>query len=216
MTNVSVTVPDDLILQLRKLIPKRRMTYGQARIIAQQQALRLRKLLGKLPTRLPLDWIERIPGVSVTLLTANEMEELTESPGASGATDIRKDGSYRIYINESNSPTHCRFTLCHELYHVITGPFDSEIFSDFGHGDQELHDRRVEHVADHFAANLLMPKSLVKHAWGLPIQDRDKLAAYFGVSEDAMRIRLVTVGLIRSGMTKNMFYRRPQMVGAGN
>src|SRR6266540_2858447 len=215
MTNVSVTVPDDLILQLRKLIPKRRMTYGQARIIAQQQALRLRKLLGKLPTRLPLDWIERIPGVSVTLLTANEMEELTESPGASGATDIRKDGSYRIYINESNSPTHCRFTLCHELYHVITGPFDSEIFSDFGHGDQELHDRRVEHVADHFAANLLMPSSLVKKAWAYGIQAMPDLAARFDVSEEAMRIRLCTIGLIDNGLTKRMFYRKSQALWAG-
>ncbi len=100
MTNIPIVVPDDLILQLRKLIPKRRLTYGQSRIIAQIQALRLRKLLGKLPTRLPLDWIERIPNVSVTLLTGDEMEELTKSPGASGATDIRKDGSYRIYINE--------------------------------------------------------------------------------------------------------------------
>ena len=215
MTNVSVTVPDDLILQLRTLIPKRRMTYGQARIIAQQQALRLRKLLGITLTRLPLDWVERIPGVSVELLTVHEMEKLTKSPDASGATDVRKDGSYRIYINNSNSITHCRFTLTHELYHVITGPYVHDIYTDFGHGDQELHDRRVEHVADHFAANLLMPSSLVKKAWAYGIQAMPDLAARFDVSEEAMRIRLCTIGLIDNGLTKRMFYRKSQALWAG-
>jgi Zn-dependent peptidase ImmA (M78 family) len=205
-----ITVPDDLLVQLRAPLPKLRMTYGQARLVAQTQAAKLRKLLGARTTRLSLDWIERIAGVSVTMLTADQMEQLTKRPNASGATDVKKDGTYQIYINDGNSITHCRFTLVHELYHVITGPFEADIFNDLGHGDQELHRARIERVADHFAANVLMPKTLVKRMWAVPIQQVSALAAEFGVSEDAMRIRLKTIGLTRSGMTKKMFYRVPR------
>src|SRR2546429_7955224 len=152
MKQSSIIVPNDLLMQLRQLIPKGRMSYGQARIVAQQQALRVRKLLGKTPARLSLDFIECIPGVSVTMLTPAEMEKLTKRPNASGATDVRKDGTYRIFINENNSITHCRFTLAHEFAHVITGPFADEVFAAFGYGDSDLPADRVERVADHFAA----------------------------------------------------------------
>jgi excisionase family DNA binding protein len=210
MTNQEKNIPNDLLLQVRKLLPKRRMAYGDARIVAQQQALRMRMLLGTTATRLPLDFVEHIPGASVTMITAPEMEALTGRPNASGATDVRKDGTYRIFINENNSVTHCRFTLAHELFHVVNGQFEAEVFADFGHGDDQLHSDRVETVADHFAANLLMPSSLIKKAWGIPIQGLTELAELFGVSEEAMRIRLKTVGLIRSGVTKRMFYRVPR------
>jgi Zn-dependent peptidase ImmA (M78 family) len=185
------------------------MTYGQARIVAQQQALRLRKLLDITEARLPLEWIEQIPGVSVHLRGAQEVENLTRVPGASGLTALKRDGTYEISLNKNSSVTHCRFTLTHELYHVITGPFEAEIFCDFGHGDEELHGQRIERVADHFAANLLVPGSLLKKAWGYQIRGLRELAGHFGVSEDVMRIRLTTVGLVDNGLTKQMFYRAP-------
>ncbi|MFC6021879.1 ImmA/IrrE family metallo-endopeptidase [Plantactinospora solaniradicis] len=209
MTSTNIPVPSDILLQVRKLLPKNPMNYNQARIVAEMQAGCLRKTLRLSQPTLPLDWIEQIPGVSVMLVTASDMERRTKTPASSGATAIGEDGSYRIYIAENNSRTHCRFTLCHELFHVITGPFESEIFSDFGHGDSELHKRRIERVADHFAANLLVPKGLLCKAWDLPVRGLAELAGIFGVSEDAMRIRLRTVGLIRSGLTKEMFYRTP-------
>jgi len=215
MNTKSKSVPDDILLRTRSLLPKGRMGYGQARLVAQAQATRVRKLLADTSTRFSLDWIEQIPNVSVTLMTVEEIEKRTGSPAVSGATDMRKDGTYRIYINDNNSITHCRFTLAHELYHVIVGPFVDDIFTDFGYGDEDLHSRRVEHLADHFAANLLMPNALVRRAWGLPVRGLSELAALFGVSEDAMRIRLRTVGLIRSGLTKKMFYRRPRARRAG-
>lgn len=215
MKERSIEAPVDLLLQLRKLLPRAPMNYGEARVVAQMQALRLRRLLNIDAMRLPLEWIEDIPNVKVEMVPAVEMEAITKSPSASGATDIRKDGTYKIYINENSSPTHCRFTLCHETFHLITGPFENEIFADFGHGDADLHHRRKESLADHFAANLLMPSALVKKAWGYGIQGVTELAEFFGVSEDAMLIRLKTVGLIRSGVTKQMFYRRPHLAIVG-
>lgn len=215
MKTSTIEAPNDLLLQLRKLLPRLPINYGEARVVAQMQALRLRALLKFEAMRLPLDWIERIPNVTVTMVPATEMEQITKTPSTSGATDVRRDGTYRIYINENNSLTHCRFTLCHEMWHVITGPFESEVFADFGHGDGDLYRRRKESLADHFAANLLMPSALVKKAWGYGIQGVSELAEFFGVSEDAMLIRLKTVGLIRNGVTKQMFYRRPHLALAG-
>ncbi len=209
MTKISYEVPDDLLAQVRKLLPKAAMPYGQARINAEQIALRLRKILGSADTRLSLDFIEQIPGVTVTMLAASKMERLTKSPGTSGATAVREDGTYGIYIQDNNSVTHCRFTLAHELFHVITAPFYSVSFGDFGHGDHDLHRRRIERLADHFAANLLVPRTMLKREWALGIQGVRELAADFAVSEEAMRIRLRTVGLVRS-VTKEMFYRQPR------
>jgi Zn-dependent peptidase ImmA (M78 family) len=209
MTRPHTDSTKQLLLQVRKLFPKRHLTYGQAHLVAEMQAAEIRKLLNINEMRLPLDWVEQIPGVSVTLLTRDEMEQLSRSPAASGATDVRRDGTYRIYITENNSITHCRFTMAHELFHVIAGPYEADVFRDFGHGDAELHARRLELLADHFAAALLMPKNLVKKAWDVPIRGLSELAACFGVSEDAMQIRLKHIGLIRSGLRKDMFYRRP-------
>jgi excisionase family DNA binding protein len=207
-------VLNDVLLRLRALLPKQRVTCGQARATAQQLALHLRTILGASETRLSLDFIEAIPGVTVELLPQHEMEALTKSPWASGATDIRKDGTYRIYINKSSSVTHCRFTLAHELFHVVTGPFEADIFGDFGFGNDELHRRRAEQVADHFAANLLMPSATIKQAWSIPIRELPELAALFGVSEDAMQVRLRTIGLVDTGLTKQMFYRQPARLQA--
>src|SRR2546423_10149762 len=139
MTKTIIEVPDDVLDKLRRQLTMHHSTYGQARLIAQMQAGRLRQILGTRETRLPLDWIESIPGVTVTMVSALEMEKLVNRPNASGATKMTKNGStFRIFINENNSITHCRFTLCHELYHVITGPFEKQIYGDFGFGDEEL------------------------------------------------------------------------------
>src|SRR3954469_21464909 len=101
MTKANLEVPDDLLMQIRKLLPNRRMSYATARIRAQQMALRIRSILGARDARLPLDFIEGIPGVTVTLLTAPGMEALTKRVSTSGATAIRDDGAYHVYINEN-------------------------------------------------------------------------------------------------------------------
>ena len=208
--NKLLEVPADLLLQLRALLPKHRMTYGEARIVAELQARRLRRMLHVTSARMPLAFVERIPGVTVDLLPAHQMQRLTKRVHASGATDVRKDGTYRVYVNQSNSVTHCRFTMAHELYHIIAGPLHAEVFADFGYGNDELHRRRAEQVADHFAACLLMPSRMVEKAWGIPIRGLQELAGLFGVSEDAMQIRLRTIGLVDNGLTKERFYREPR------
>jgi hypothetical protein len=214
MKEPSVEAPADLLQQVRKLLPRTQINFGEACIVAQLQALRLRKLLDTDAMRLPLGWIEDIPNIKVDLKTPMAMEPITKALCASGATTIHDDRVH-IYLDESNTPTHLRWTLCHELYHVITGPFEGVAFANLGRGNADLRRRRIENLADHFAANLLVPSRLLRQAWGSGIQDLRELADFFGVSEDAMQIRLKKVGLIRSGITKQMFYRRPHLALAG-
>ena len=49
--------PPDLLTQLRKLTPKRALTYGDALMVAKLQALQARNLLGLTAPRADLTWL---------------------------------------------------------------------------------------------------------------------------------------------------------------
>ena len=57
-------------------------------------------------------------------------------------------------------------------------------------------DQQAEQVADYFAGCLLVPRPLLKRAWGNGIQRQDELARAFNVSEQAIRVRLRQTGLV--------------------
>lgn len=95
-------------------------------------------------------------------------------------------------------PPRARFTVAHELghhllrhhsrFHVDLATLPSE-----GPGDH-LFDPRLEREANDFAANLLMPATLVRIAYS-PGAPARSLAAQFEVSPLAMSYRLVNLGL---------------------
>lgn len=104
-------------------------------------------------------------------------------------------------FNQNESKERQRFTIAHELGHFASGHLAGNrvMFRD----TNEMFTKRVfdplEAEANRFAAALLMPADLVKAS----IQ-RDgmttlhQLAKRFGVSESAMRWRLVNLGLLSS------------------
>jgi Zn-dependent peptidase ImmA (M78 family) len=57
-------------------------------------------------------------------------------------------------------------------------------------------EERAEQVCDHFAANVLMPKTWIKRDFGNGIQDVDRLARRYRVSTAAMTYRLTQLGLL--------------------
>lgn len=113
----------------------------------------------------------------------------------SGWIERKPDDSYRVVINVLHAPTRQRFTAAHELGHYL---YHRDLLGD-GVGDtrayralnsprpnpniRPLHERQ----ANSFAANLLMPRNLIALC---PDRDPKSLAQRFGVSEEAMRIRL--------------------------
>ena len=130
----------------------------------------------------------------------------------SGLVHRRPDGSGVIGVNSSHSPTRQRFTIAHEIGHLLL------------HGDEEVHidekrplarrdelsskaedPREIE--ANQFAAELLMPESLVREGVSTLASDDpdvsveeaiEELARTFRVSLLAMTHRLTNLRIISS------------------
>ena len=112
-----------------------------------------------------------------------------------------------ICVNKKHSRTRQRFTIAHELghyrlghqfvkgehVHVERGAFISQRS---GRSSEAIDPKEIE--ANQFAACLLMPKKLLEAEAKLSLSDDDvtALAKKFGVSEQAMTIRLTKLGFL--------------------
>lgn len=135
----------NVISELRALRPDRYLSLDEARVVAERQAARLLELLDvDIPVRVaPSDLTSR-------LRVVREKELPEHVAGSSHWTGTR----WVISINSGNPKLRQRFTVFHELHHILEHPFrrfDGEAIA--------------EVVADHFAACVLMPKASVKAAW---------------------------------------------------
>ena len=115
------------------------------------------------------------------------------------------NGSARVAINQNHHRNRQRFTLAHEIGHVILHANDEDrVFVDKRFFRNELSSRgelREEIEANSFAASLLMPKSMIKEnicaTEGITDLELFRLAIKFEVSEQAMTLRLVRLGYIQ-------------------
>lgn len=99
----------------------------------------------------------------------------------------------RVYLNANESAPRQNFTLAHELAHHFLNHEPNE----YGvYKRDSLYSKikpEKEQEADSFAAELLMPKKLVRSAqkeYRLSDRDSALLAKLFGVSPSAMKYRL--------------------------
>lgn len=116
-----------------------------------------------------------------------------------------ENGVAAIAVNRAHHPHRQRFTAAHELGHYtlhsrgrdrlfVDKAYRRSLVSSSGTDTDEIE-------ANRFAAALLMPDNLIRQDTGEnPITDLDicKLALKFQVSEQAMTLRLVNLGLIES------------------
>ncbi|GLZ30636.1 hypothetical protein Lesp02_28250 [Lentzea sp. NBRC 105346] len=177
-----------IIKQLRALMPNRPLELHEAKGIAERQATLLLELLGQREPDVDVGLIAELPRIEV------KVEPKMNLGGVSGFSQWSR-GRWLIVINRDESATRRRFTLSHELKHVLDHPFINEIYSDLGSTEEERH-RMTEQICDYFAACLLMPRGWLKSAWASGIQSPAALAAKFNVSEAAMTIRLRELRLI--------------------
>lgn len=168
---------------LRALTPDRPLTIPEAQHVAEVQALRLLLMSGVDEPAVPEHVIADLPYVTV--------ERSQRLPG-SGAT-AWEQGRWRIVVSTLDSYMRQRFTLAHELKHVLDHPYRHHRYASTDL-EQQL---AAERICDYFAACLLMPKAWVKKAYCRDgVQDLRVLARHFGVSVEAMRIRLHHLGLV--------------------
>lgn len=124
------------------------------------------------------------------------------SPDGCSAIDPETDAAY-ILINSDKSRVRRRFTIAHELGHLVM----EHLLGGQVIIDETLNERAPkEREANAFAAGLLMPESGVRGAVERlrkrldednPIEWIVWLADSFGVSEEAAAYRLVNIGLTR-------------------
>lgn len=101
--------------------------------------------------------------------------------GQDGYALARQVGSapleYLILINERNPAQRIRWTIAHELGHIM-----------LGHFERQRHDHRAEREANHFAKALLMPLCVLDH---LRVRSPYDIARRCDVSLAAARNRAV-------------------------
>lgn len=101
-----------------------------------------------------------------------------------------------IMLNEKHSPVRKRFTAAHEIAHYI---LHRELIGEAIQDDKLYRSglsNRIEAQANRLAADILMPRHLIKEtidAGKAEADDVRTLAALFQVSRDAMSIRLLGV-----------------------
>jgi Zn-dependent peptidase ImmA (M78 family) len=171
------------ITSLRDLVPIRGLTFAESFRIAELQATKLRELAEIIEPPLPETAISRLPRVQV--------ERMTPAP-MSGATQW-SHGRWLIILNGSEPLVRQRFSLAHEFKHILDNPFIDVLYPRIrGMSSAE----RAEQVCDYFAGCLLMPRAWLKKAWCSGTQDVRPLARQFNVSNQAMQVRLLQIGLL--------------------
>lgn len=116
-----------------------------------------------------------------------------------GMIALRFDGGWVITVNSAKDGPGERFTIAHELGHFVLGHVNDEhrTYRDEASNFSTGAVAPVEREANSFAASLLMPERLVRFAiGGRGYNTLASLAALFGVSEVAMRWRLVDLGIV--------------------
>jgi hypothetical protein len=158
-----------VLTKLRLMRPARTLTLIEARRVAERQASKLLRLREVHEAPIPEEAITHLARIQVHRTHLGSLSGVTHWDGC----------CWHIAVNARHALVRQRFTIAHELSHVLDAPYRR-----FVRGDQ------AEEIADCFAASLWMPKRLVARLWAEGVQDTRALARHFNVSIAAMRWRL--------------------------
>jgi Zn-dependent peptidase ImmA (M78 family) len=148
--------------------------------------------------------------IDVEVIAQGEGARLLREPLDADVSGVllRRDSQTLIAVNNAHHPRRQRFTIAHELGHLLLHPgrpytVDSTIRLNWRDDLSSLASDKEEIEANAFAAALLMPQALVRHALDDLRATRstneshliETLAQRFNVSSEAMSIRLVNLGI---------------------
>jgi Zn-dependent peptidase ImmA (M78 family) len=169
------------------------MTFQRQRQAAAERAEALLESIGAKTLPVPVDSIARQCKVAVQYITLDDE--------ISGMSFI-KNGAAVIVVNAVHHPNRQRFTLAHELaHHVLHEDYltknvhvDTAVLQRNEKSSEGTDVKEVE--ANTFAAELLMPRALLKRFGRVDANDDAKIAEIarqFKVSPTAMAIRLENI-----------------------
>lgn len=106
-------------------------------------------------------------------------------PGQSGISIRTEDGTWIICYDERESIERIRFTICHELGHILLGhPLKPGLLQHTRTIDKERPE--IESEADMFAARILAPACVL---WGLDLHTPEDIASACNISFSAAQFR---------------------------
>jgi hypothetical protein len=184
MHNNNTSIENRSVLaSLRAVIPTRSsVAFHEALRIAELHANRLLELHQINSGPIPGQLITELPKLRV---------DYVDSP-VSGAS-FWNGQEWVIQLNRNESWTRQRFTLAHEYKHIVDHGATSRLYT----GTRTTTGADLaERAADYFAGCLLVPRKLLKRAWGRGMQQPRDLARHFQVSEQAIAVRLAQTGLV--------------------
>lgn len=171
-----------VVTRLRDIVPLRPLRYGEALRVAELQAQRFLALAGVTEPSVPEQVITDLPRTQVVRL----------SPFPTSGATHWANGRWLVVLNGSEPTTRQRFSLAHELKHIVDHRFVDLIYSGL---PKDERDTLIEQICDYFAGCLLMPRPWVKRLYCSGMQHLPELARTFGVSQAAMSVRLSQIGL---------------------
>lgn len=145
-------------------------------------------------TTYPLDLHKIINSHGWKIVSYKKYSQINNKPinellaiSADGFTEIDDKGNYVIAINEQNSEQRNRFTICHEIGHIIL----HNVFKDYS---------KLEQEANMFSARILMPMCLL---YECNLDTPEKVAKTCNVSLTASSYRL---NRFKEVLTRNKIY----------
>ena len=130
-----------VLAQLRDVVPLRALTRQEALSVAERQALKLLELTGTIGGPVHERIIAELPRIHV--------ERMSPWP-VSGATHW-VNGRWIIVLNGAEPVVRQRFSLAHELKHIIDHPFVDTLYRGIPEADR--HDF-IERTCDYFAGRI--------------------------------------------------------------
>jgi Zn-dependent peptidase ImmA (M78 family) len=121
-----------------------------------------------------------VPIDSISKVCLNQPVEVRLVPlkSAHGAVWRLKDG-WVIHLNSKDSFARRRFTLYHELFHILAHCNAGPVFKKSPSRREGVFN---ELLADHFSAIIIMPEEMILKKWA-EVKDLRKMAAIFDVPE---------------------------------
>ena len=143
----------------------------------------------------PVPIVAVAEALGATILFENVSDDI------SGGLYRRPEGP-AIGVNAQHHPNRQRFTIAHEIGHLVLHESE-DYFIDRTFRRDSVSSAAIDEVeieANKFAAALLMPKNYVQasveaYAQTLRSEDVEQLARHYKVSQQAMTLRLINLGV---------------------
>lgn len=183
-TNYQTTHPGGSVLrELRAVIPARRSaTFREALQVAEIQAAKFLQRLDLTDFPVPTEAVSELPRIRV-----HHVDNLPSFGLSFWNGDV-----WIIQLPAGQPWTRRRFTLLHEYKHIVDHMARDALYR----GDaRKTAQEQAELAADYFAGCVLVPRPALKRAWTSGLQHASELARFFGVSRQAIEVRLDQTGI---------------------